>query len=162
MKSVNEWFQLYGQTHRHPLNQQIHKICVPAIYWSAVALLWALPRPAFMAHTTGLNWATILLVGALFFYLRLGFNYFIEMFLFSLVCLGLTMFIEIRNWPLAWIGGGVFVIAWIGQFYGHKVEGKKPAFLEDLAFLLIGPLWIFNSLKPSLIKASDKKDGPRV
>ena len=36
---------------------------------------------------------------------------------------------------------GIFVVAWIGQFYGHKVEGKKPSFFKDLQFLLIGPVW---------------------
>ena len=37
----------------------------------------------------------------------------------------------------------VFVFSWIGQFIGHKIEGKKPSFLEDLLFLLVGPAWIF-------------------
>jgi uncharacterized membrane protein YGL010W len=36
----------------------------------------------------------------------------------------------------------VFIISWIAQFWGHKIEGKKPSFLQDLAFLLIGPLWV--------------------
>ncbi len=40
----------------------------------------------------------------------------------------------------------IFAIAWIGQFYGHKVEGKKPSFIKDLQFLLIGPLWVIQKL----------------
>ena len=44
-------------------------------------------------------------------------------------------------WPwLVW--AIVFVVAWIGQFIGHKIEGKKPSFFKDLLFLLIGPLWL--------------------
>jgi uncharacterized membrane protein YGL010W len=45
----------------------------------------------------------------------------------------------------------VFVLAWIGQFIGHKIEGKKPSFIKDIQFLLIGPIWllsdIYNKLK---------------
>jgi uncharacterized membrane protein YGL010W len=43
---------------------------------------------------------------------------------------------------LLWLGIGVFVVAWIGQFIGHKIEGKKPSFFTDLAYLLIGPTWV--------------------
>jgi uncharacterized membrane protein YGL010W len=57
---------------------------------------------------------------------------------------------ELYQWQLA--GGpalwlvclGVFVIAWAGQFIGHKVEGKKPSFIDDLKFLLIGPIWLLH------------------
>ncbi len=48
--------------------------------------------------------------------------------------------------PLLTTSLAIFVIAWIGQFYGHKVEGKKPSFLKDLQFLLIGPAWVFEKL----------------
>jgi uncharacterized membrane protein YGL010W len=41
---------------------------------------------------------------------------------------------------------GLFSVAWIGQFYGHKVEGKKPSFFQDLQFLLIGPAWVVENL----------------
>ncbi|MEG2033750.1 MAG: Mpo1-like protein, partial [Janthinobacterium sp.] len=41
---------------------------------------------------------------------------------------------------------GVFVLAWIGQFIGHQIEGKKPSFLDDLRFLLIGPLFVLGFL----------------
>ena len=40
----------------------------------------------------------------------------------------------------------IFVVAWIGQFIGHKIEGKKPSFFEDLQFLLIGPMWLLADL----------------
>jgi len=43
---------------------------------------------------------------------------------------------------LMWLAVGVFVVAWVAQFVGHKIEGKKPSFLTDLAYLLIGPAWI--------------------
>ena len=44
--------------------------------------------------------------------------------------------------PLWLIGIAVFVGAWIGQFIGHKIEGKKPSFFKDVQFLLIGPAWL--------------------
>jgi uncharacterized membrane protein YGL010W len=40
----------------------------------------------------------------------------------------------------------IFVVAWIGQFIGHKIEGKKPSFFDDLRFLLIGPLFVLGFL----------------
>ena len=45
---------------------------------------------------------------------------------------------------LAKVAFGIFVIAWIGQFIGHKIEGKKPSFLEDLQFLMVGPAWLLS------------------
>ena len=46
---------------------------------------------------------------------------------------------------------GLFVLAWIGQFYGHKIEGKKPSFFKDLQFLLIGPVWCMDAYLGKLI-----------
>ena len=40
----------------------------------------------------------------------------------------------------------VFVVAWIAQFVGHKIEGRKPSFLTDLTYLLIGPAWVLAKL----------------
>lgn len=48
---------------------------------------------------------------------------------------------EISLWILSLF---IFVLAWIGQFIGHKIEGKKPSFFEDLKFLLIGPAWLLS------------------
>ena len=48
--------------------------------------------------------------------------------------------------PLFYSSLAIFVIAWIGQFYGHKLEGKKPSFLKDLQFLLIGPAWVIKKV----------------
>ena len=45
-------------------------------------------------------------------------------------------------WPLWLTSVVIFIVAWIGQFVGHAVEGKRPSFFKDLQFLLIGPLWL--------------------
>lgn len=50
--------------------------------------------------------------------------------------------IEALHLPGLWIYSAIFVVAWIAQFYGHHVEGKKPSFFADLQFLMIGPLWL--------------------
>jgi uncharacterized membrane protein YGL010W len=44
--------------------------------------------------------------------------------------------------PLWMIFTGLFVLAWIGQFVGHAIEGKRPSFFKDVQFLMIGPLWL--------------------
>ena len=67
------------------------------------------------------------------------------MLVFSLVCIGLCYEItQITAIPLWAICIGIFVLAWIGQFYGHNIEGKKPSFLKDLQYLMIGPAWLMS------------------
>jgi uncharacterized membrane protein YGL010W len=100
------------------------------------------------------NWATIGLVLALIYYLSLSIPLFLGMaviaFVFSLIC---YLIEKSGIGPLWLICLIIFFLAWVGQFYGHKVEGKKPSFFKDLQFLLIGPAWlmsfIFKSLKVS-------------
>jgi uncharacterized membrane protein YGL010W len=67
------------------------------------------------------------------------------MLLFSALCLGLANYLAL-TFPgmLAYISLAVFVVAWIVQFYGHKIEGKKPSFLKDVQFLMIGPAWLMH------------------
>ncbi|MEJ2514422.1 MAG: DUF962 domain-containing protein, partial [Gammaproteobacteria bacterium] len=54
----------------------------------------------------------------------------------------LAHWISISSWSLLWVSVAVFVLAWIGQFIGHRIEGKKPSFFKDLLFLMIGPMWL--------------------
>jgi uncharacterized membrane protein YGL010W len=73
------------------------------------------------------------------------------MFFFSAVCIALANFLHLVSpiplWQLSLI---IFVVAWIFQFYGHKIEGKKPSFLKDLQFLLIGPAWLMHFIYKKL------------
>lgn len=135
MRTAQQWLDEYALTHRNSGNKRLHIVCVPLIYWSVYAMLWSL----------GPRWAIGGLVAVLIFYLSLGWRYFLAMSAMSAVVMLLNL--EMEGLPLAWIASGVFVAAWAGQFYGHKLEGKKPAFIDDLFFLLIGPLWILKSLK---------------
>jgi uncharacterized membrane protein YGL010W len=150
MKTAQQWFDEYAVSHQNETNIAIHFICVPAIFFSVIGLLMSIPT-TFLESTFSLynplieNWAAMVAVFILIFYVRLGFWHFINMLL-------LTTLSIIGNFWLSGFGNltlislVIFVIAWIGQFYGHKVEGKKPSFIKDLQFLLIGPLWVLKKL----------------
>ncbi|OSY88363.1 hypothetical protein WH52_06270 [Tenacibaculum holothuriorum] len=151
MKTAQQWFDEYAISHQNQTNQLIHYICVPAIFFSVIGLLMSIPS-SFLSKNLKLynplieNWAFFIsLLILLFFYLRLGFWYFIQMFLVTSLSIIGNYFLG-KQGNLLLISIGVFVIAWIGQFYGHKVEGKKPSFIKDLQFLLIGPLWVLQKL----------------
>jgi uncharacterized membrane protein YGL010W len=145
MRTLAQWLGQYSESHRNPRNKQIHWVCVPLIVWSVCALLWVVPMgwaglpPGCLAVAAG-----IMAVG---FYLVLSHRLAALMAIYFAVCLGLCWAIAmIGSTVLLWTGVSVFVLAWIGQFVGHEIEGKKPSFLIDLAFLLIGPAWIAHAL----------------
>ncbi len=142
-KSADQWFAEYGESHAHPVNKSIHWICVPAIAASLIALLWDIRLPKAMQDVPLLNWGTVFVLCTLVFYVRLSVPLAIGMLLFSIAVVAVILGLEAVGvqpvWPLALV---VFVVAWIAQFIGHKIEGKKPSFLQDLQFLLIAPTWI--------------------
>ena len=132
-RNVDGLLDRYGEFHRNPANKAIHWVCVPLIVWSVLGTLWAAsPVAAYVA------------IGAtMVFYLWLSLP----------LALGMLVVIALMVWPLTLLGSGamvvsiaVFVAAWIGQFIGHILEGRKPAFLEDVRSLLIGPVWLLADL----------------
>jgi uncharacterized membrane protein YGL010W len=138
MRSVDAWLNEYGESHRNPTNKAIHWICVPAIVWSVTALLWSIPSPAGW-----LNWAVVVALAAMAWYILLSPKLALGIGVFLAACLALCAWVA---WafaaPLWLIAVVVFVAAWIGQFIGHHIEGKKPSFFKDLQFLLVGPAWL--------------------
>jgi uncharacterized membrane protein YGL010W len=141
-REVDRWLGNYSEDHRNSTNILIHWICVPLILWTAIALLWVLPVPAMLGRA-GL-WAGVAMFFALSFYLRLsrplGFG-----MLAAFIMLGAITEVLYRllgPMPLLCLAIGVFVLAWIAQFVGHHIEGRRPAFFTDLVYLLIGPAWI--------------------
>ncbi len=116
-KTLDTWLAEYAVSHQNPINKKIHWICVPVIFASIVGI-------------------------GMLFYLDLSFSLFLSMGIFMLICLSACLFLPVgfKFWA------GLFVVAWIGQFVGHKLEGKKPSFFEDLQFLLIGPAWVAHTL----------------
>lgn len=142
MRDLASWLDGYAADHQHPTNRLIHWICVPAILWAAIALLWLLPVPAWLGRPG--FWCGLVMVGALSFYWRLSHHLGIAMLV---VFVALAFATEgLRRWlgptPLLWLAAAVFVLAWIGQFVGHAIEGRRPSFTTDLAYLLIGPAWL--------------------
>ena len=141
-RPVDRYLGNYSEDHRHPTNKLIHWICVPVIVWTVIALLWVVPVPAGLGRP-GL-WAGLAMFGALAFYLRLSRPLAVAM-LAAFVLLGLVthlLYGVLGPRGLLWTAVAVFVLAWIAQFVGHHLEGRRPSFLTDLAYLLIGPLWL--------------------
>lgn len=131
MKSITEWFDEYSESHQNKTNKMIHWVCVPAILFSILGIL---------AHFSALLTALIIVL-TLVFYARLD----------LVLAVAMVALVAVMAWViyLLSVGAGfyigVFILAWVGQFYGHKVEGKKPSFFKDLQFLLIGPVWCMDA-----------------
>ncbi|PZX47482.1 Mpo1 family 2-hydroxy fatty acid dioxygenase [Algoriphagus chordae] len=149
MRKIDELFHEYGLSHQNMTNKLIHWFCVPAIFFSIVGLIFSIPvgpLPELMPFLGNFaNWATVALALVLIYYLMLSTPLTLGMFLFSALCLAIANFIDLNFPGMLWMFSlGLFVLAWILQFYGHKIEGKKPTFLKDLQFLLIGPAWLMH------------------
>ena len=146
MRSMQDWLDSYSADHRNPINQRLHWLCVPPIVWSAIALLWTVPVPATYFKPGA--WAALAMFLAFTWYWkhsrRLGLALLLA-FIVLAVFTGL-LFDRLGAAPLRWLALGVFVLAWIGQFIGHKFEGRKPSFFTDLSYLLIGPAWLMEKL----------------
>jgi uncharacterized membrane protein YGL010W len=142
MRTVGDWLDEYGASHRNPLNKLLHFLCVPAIVLAVLGLLRSVPTPAaFTALSPWLDWATLAAAAALLYYVLLSLRL-ARVFIAFVALFALTQALAHASWPL-WLSSLViFVVAWMGQFIGHAVEGKRPSFFKDLQFLLIGPLWL--------------------
>ncbi len=147
MKTIETWFELYGVSHKNPTNIMIHKLCVPLIMWSLLGMLWMIPVPSFMANIH-LNWCYIFMIAAYSFYFSLKSVklIFVMTLMVTPVIYLLEIYGAVYSKEILYSCIGVFILAWSGQFIGHKIEGKKPSFLEDIQFLLIGPGWCLNDL----------------
>ena len=134
MKSIEQWFTEYGESHRNATNKAIHWICVPLITYTLLGLLWALSPYALL----------VFCVVALVFYLTLS----------TTMALVMLLAVILMTWSFTLFSREalviscivIFVLAWVGQFIGHKIEGKKPSFFKDIQFLLVGPIWLLGFL----------------
>ena len=147
MTTMTEWLDEYSESHQNKTNKTIHWACVPAILFAIIGIL---------AHFSATLTALILVL-TLVFYARLD----------IVLAVAMTALIAVMAWVIFLLPVGVgfyigvFVLAWIGQFYGHKVEGKKPSFLKDLQFLLIGPVWCMDAYLGKVLpkwKTRQKRD----
>ena len=144
-RTADEWFEAYGHSHQNGINKAIHWVCVPLITLTLLALLWEAPIGPFEKISPHFHWSYVLILLALVFYMRMSAAIAVGMLAASAVAVVLFMawdkWVPIPLWPVAL---GLFVLAWIGQFIGHAIEGEKPSFLEDLQFLLVGPAWLLH------------------
>lgn len=144
MKTIHQWLDEYGESHQNETNELIHWICVPSIFFSITGLLYSIKLP-WLIGSVQFNVAMVAMLMVLVYYISLSRTLWIGLLLFAGFCLTLCYFIEkINIAPLWMICVIIFILAWIGQFYGHKVEGKKPSFFKDIQFLLIGPAWLMS------------------
>jgi uncharacterized membrane protein YGL010W len=146
MRRIDALLEQYGESHLNLTNKFIHWICVPAIMFSLLTLLFSIPfiiERSFLA-----NWAMVFLVLAWIYYARLSTIMLVGfMIIGSLMVLGIVNLYSVADYnagKLALWALIIFIVAWIGQFIGHKIEGKKPSFLQDMQFLLIGPAWLLS------------------
>lgn len=136
MRSLDSWLEEYGESHQNPLNKKLHWICVPVIYWCVFGLL----------HSVSPFLSGLGVIITTVFCLTLS-----RHLTAGLLVVNLFVLYSVWYMPnLLVISLVLFVLAWIGQFYGHHIEGKKPSFFKDLQFLLVGPIWILNSVYLSL------------
>jgi uncharacterized membrane protein YGL010W len=124
----------YSESHLNHTNEIIHFVCVPAIVFSLLGLIWSLQPLAALG--------VVLL--SLAYYVRLSIPFAAGMLVMSLAMLGVLSVLPPPS--ILPLSIAIFVLAWIGQFIGHKIEGKKPSFFDDVRFLLIGPLFVLSFL----------------
>ncbi len=144
MRTADQWLDDYGDSHRNRANKALHWICVPVIAWCVLGLLWSLPFPeSIRAVHPAVNWGSLAVLAALLYYSLLSIRLALGALVLLLAMLwSIDQLDRVRGVPLWAICVFLFVLAWIGQFIGHAIEGKRPSFLKDVQFLMIGPLWL--------------------
>ncbi len=127
----------YGESHKNPRNELIHFFAIPLIMLSLCGLMFALHPwvvysfiAASMVYYARLSWV--------FFGMMCGWS---ALIIIALHAMGTRVML---------LSAAIFVGAWIAQFIGHKIEGKKPSFFEDIQYLWVGPLFVLSKLMGKL------------
>ncbi len=133
MRRVDQLLAHYGESHQQPVNELIHFIAIPLIMLSLLGMMFALhPWVAY-----------VFMAASMVYYLRLSLVFLGAMVLWTAILLALVHAMGERALPMSLV---IFVGAWILQFVGHKLEGKKPSFFEDIQYLWVGPLFVLSKL----------------
>ena len=150
-RPVDVLFDKYAESHQNHTNELIHWICVPLIVFSLLGFVWQIPFPHldFLGKYNGfVNWASFLIAFSMYYYFTLSpVLFFLMVWVIGLMSYGIVQIeyvVGLGSSTAYLIYLIIFVLAWIGQFIGHKIEGKKPSFFDDLKFLLIGPIWLLH------------------
>jgi len=146
MRDIHQWFGSYATDHQNPTNRTIHWVCVPVIMWAVIAALWTIPSTT--AWTRPGAWAVLAMFIAFLFYHRLSRNLGYAMAIVFIVsgAIAWALYGALGPRNLLILAAVLFVMAWIGQFVGHAIEGRRPAFLTNIVQLLIGPAWLMGKL----------------
>lgn len=143
MKTVQNWLDEYGESHQNPTNKKIHWLCIPPIMMTVIALLSLIPDP--FNHVV-FHWGSLFVSLVVVYYATLSPKLAVGMVFVGAAMVAAVYGLDQLTVPLWQSSIAIFVISWIGQFIGHKIEGKKPSFFQDLQFLLIGPLWLLAAM----------------
>ena len=133
IRKIDALINHYGESHQNSTNELIHFIAIPLITLSLSGLLYAIHPFVLYAF----------LAGSFVYYVRLSTVFLITMLVWSAVMLWA---IQSMGSQLVTLYIAIFVGAWILQFIGHKIEGKKPSFFEDIQYLWVGPLFVLSKL----------------
>lgn len=132
-RRVDQLIAHYGQSHQHQGNELIHFIAIPLIMLSLAGMLFALHR--YVAYA--------FMAASMVYYARLSMVFLAAMLVWALLTLAVVIAMGANVLP---ISVAIFIGAWILQFIGHKMEGKKPSFFEDIQYLWVGPLFVLSKL----------------
>ncbi len=146
MRSIEQWLSAYGEHHQDHANKTLHWIGIPIIVFSLMGLLYMIPLPCALS-CRGITVALVVIVLALLYYFALSRPLAVGM----LIVLGamyaaVSAIVAILGERALIFMVVLFVVGWVIQFIGHKIEGQKPSFFEDLQFLLIGPVWLLSDV----------------
>jgi uncharacterized membrane protein YGL010W len=135
-RRIDQLLAHYGECHQHPVNERIHFVAIPLIMLTLIGLMFEI-HPAV---------AYVFLTASMFYYLRLSLVFSMVMAVWTLIMLVLVNAMGEHRLVICVL---VFMGAWVLQFIGHKLEGKKPSFFEDVQYLWVGPLFV---LRPLLLR----------
>ncbi|MGR3890226.1 Mpo1 family 2-hydroxy fatty acid dioxygenase [Pseudomonas sp. 1152_12] len=164
MKSLVDHLSQYAAYHRDPRNIASHFIGIPLI---VVAVAVLLSRPEWAAGSLWISPAVIVALFSAWFYLRLE----LALGVLMTLLMGLSVWaghVLAAQSTAVWLGSGIgmFVVGWVIQFVGHYYEGKKPAFVDDVSGLIVGPLFVVAELafmvglRDELKQQIEQRSGP--
>lgn len=144
---MSELFTRYSQDHQNLVNQALHLVCVPLIYWAVIGLVWSLFSWVLTEQQAATAAVAVFTLVLALYYLPKSRAVFLDMVLLSLLGFILLYVLQSLGLSLLYVSLTVFAIGWAGQFIGHYFEGAKPSFFDEIQFLLVGPAWVIDEYK---------------
>ncbi|MFM1874824.1 MAG: hypothetical protein RL266_561 [Bacteroidota bacterium] len=147
MSKIDRLLGEYRESHQNETNQLIHNIFVPLIFLSAIGILWDVKLPIALDFMDGESLNVAMVAGLLAFAYYLSISFAVATGILLVTLLGMAACFcydgPVSVWLISLV---IFVVSWAFQFYGHRIEGKKPSFFKDIEFFLVGPMWVLTKL----------------